>query len=93
MPPPTLSFLADGLASYSREKIEAIRLVHTLLPTYPPLSRGSHIHPHLALTTFYLQSKYSSEASIFCVLGAQPLESPPGLDISIVSVESPFPIS
>lgn len=65
MPPPTLSFLADGLASYSREKIEAIRLVHTLLPTFPPLSGVPHAHPCSAFIAFYFQSKDSSKANVF----------------------------
>lgn len=95
MPPPTLSFLADGLASYSREKIEAIRLVHTLLPTFPPLSRVPHTHVCSALLPSTFKAKTHQRPMSFCGLDTQSLESLPGLlsYVSLLRLQHPFPIS
>lgn len=49
----------------AEKKIEAISLVHTLLPTSPPLSRAPHTHLYAASTAFYLQSEDSSKANVF----------------------------
>lgn len=52
-------FLADGLASYFREKIEAIRLVRSLLPTLSPSSSAPGLAAFLPS-----QNKGPSEADI-----------------------------
>lgn len=51
MPPSTPSFSADGLASYFREKIEAIGMVQLSCPLPPNLPSPSapHAHPYTAL--------------------------------------------
>lgn len=89
MPPPTPSFSADGLTSYFREKIEAIRLVQLSCPLSPPSPSAplTHLYPAL-LPSSSLKQRLPKPNVSTCVLGAQSLQAPPEPDLSVTSLSS-----
>lgn len=102
MPPPTPSFSADGLTSYFREKIEAIRLVRLSCPLSPPSPSAplTHLYPAL-LPSSSLKQRLPKPNVSTCGLGAQSLQAPPKPGLSVTSspkspsprLRCPFPIS